>query len=123
MPRRYPIFQFPNAPLITAMLARAVARTTHGRTARAALAISALAQLVWAYQEITDGANGFRRLLGVGAAARAASELAVIAKPGARFRRSAVHQEVLRLAGDDADREEMRVIREQMAELAPRLGA
>ncbi len=86
MPPRYPIFQFPNAPLITAMLSRAVARTTHGRTGRAASAISALAQLVWAYQEITDGANGFRRLLGVGAAARAGSELAGVAKPGSRFR-------------------------------------
>ena len=40
-----------------------------------------------------------------------------------RRSRSAVHQEVLRLAEDDTDREEMRVIREQMAELAPRLGA
>jgi hypothetical protein len=86
MPPRYPIFQFPNAPLITAMLSRAVARTTHGRMARAASAISALAQLVWAYQEITDGANGFRRLLGVGAAARAGSELAGVAKSGSRFR-------------------------------------
>jgi hypothetical protein len=84
MPPRYPIFQFPNAPLITAMLSRAVARTTHGRTARLASAISALAQLVWAYQEITDGAYGFRRLLGIGAAARAGSELAGIAKPGSR---------------------------------------
>ncbi len=36
-----------------------------------------------------------------------------------RRARSALHQEVLRLAADDADREEMRVIREQMAELAP----
>ena len=33
--------------------------------------------------------------------------------------RSAIHDEVARLATDDADREEMRAIREQMAELAP----
>jgi hypothetical protein len=37
-----------------------------------------------------------------------------------RRARSALREEVLRLAADDADREEMRVIREQMAELAPR---
>ena len=33
--------------------------------------------------------------------------------------RSAIRDEVRRLAGDENDREEMRVIREQMAELAP----
>jgi antitoxin component of RelBE/YafQ-DinJ toxin-antitoxin module len=33
--------------------------------------------------------------------------------------RSAVRDEVRRIAGDDADREEMRTVREQMAELAP----
>lgn len=82
MPRRYPIFQVPNAPLITAMLAGAVARIIRGPTASGAAVISAVAQLVWAYQEITDGANRFRRLLGVAGAARAGIELARIAKPG-----------------------------------------
>jgi antitoxin component of RelBE/YafQ-DinJ toxin-antitoxin module len=33
--------------------------------------------------------------------------------------RSAIREEVLRVARDERDREEMRVIREQMAELAP----
>ena len=33
--------------------------------------------------------------------------------------RSAIREEVLTLAADETDREEMRVIREQMAELAP----
>ena len=33
--------------------------------------------------------------------------------------RSAIQEEVLRLAADADDREEMRLIREQMAELAP----
>jgi Arc/MetJ-type ribon-helix-helix transcriptional regulator len=36
-----------------------------------------------------------------------------------RRARSALRDEVLRLAADAADREEMRLIREQMAELAP----
>jgi hypothetical protein len=81
MPRRYPIFQLPNPLLITAMLAGAVARITHGPTARGATVISALAQLVWAYQEITSGANAFRRLLGAAGAARAAAELVRTAMP------------------------------------------
>ena len=80
MPRRYPIFQFPNPPLITAMLAGTVARATSGRTARRAAVIAALAQLVWSYQEITEGASAFRRLLGVAGAARSAAELVRIAK-------------------------------------------
>ncbi len=85
MPRHYPIFQFPSAPLITSMLSRAVARTTHGPIARAAAAIAALAQLVWAYREIADGANGFRRLLGVAATVQTGAELARITKAGSRF--------------------------------------
>jgi hypothetical protein len=36
-----------------------------------------------------------------------------------RRSRSALREEVLRLAADEGDREEMRLIREQMAELAP----
>ncbi|MBV9604379.1 MAG: hypothetical protein JO027_04710 [Solirubrobacterales bacterium] len=84
MPPRYPIFQFPNPPLIAAMLSGAVARITHGPTARAAAGVSALAGLVWAYQEITDGANGFRRLLGVAGAAGAGAELVRVARPRSR---------------------------------------
>jgi hypothetical protein len=38
-----------------------------------------------------------------------------------RRTRSALREEVRRLAADDEDREEMRIIREQLAELAPRL--
>lgn len=34
--------------------------------------------------------------------------------------RSALHEEVRRLAADEGDREEMRIVREQLAELAPR---
>ena len=37
--------------------------------------------------------------------------------------RSVVREEVLRLAADEGDREEMRLIREQMADLAPPLTA
>ena len=84
MPRRYPIFQLPNPPLIAAVLAGTLARIVRGPAATAAAVISIVAQLVWAYQEITDGANGFRRLLGVAGAARAGAEMARIAKPDSR---------------------------------------
>ncbi len=36
-----------------------------------------------------------------------------------RRARSSIAEEVVRLMVDDADREEMRIVREQMAELAP----
>jgi hypothetical protein len=36
-----------------------------------------------------------------------------------RRARASVREEVLRLAADEADRQEMRIIREQLAELAP----
>ena len=38
---------------------------------------------------------------------------------GRRRSRSAIREEVEQLAADESDREEMRMIREQMAELAP----
>ncbi len=45
---------------------------------------------------------------------------AALQEAAARRRaRSAIHEEVLRLAQDVSDLEEMRVIREQMADLAP----
>jgi Arc/MetJ-type ribon-helix-helix transcriptional regulator len=37
-----------------------------------------------------------------------------------RRTRSSIREEVRRVAADERDREEMRIIREQMAELAPR---
>ncbi len=74
MPR--PIFQFPNRPLIAAASAAAVARATSGETARAAAVASELALAVWSYEEIFDGANWFRRLLGASAAAAALTGLA-----------------------------------------------
>ncbi len=71
MPRRFPLVQSPNPPLIAALVAGGVARRLSGDGARAAAAVSEIALLAWAYQEITDGANWFRRLLGAGGAAYA----------------------------------------------------
>jgi len=76
MPRSFPIAQFPNRPLIATILAAAIARGTHGQTSSAARLVSRLALLVWSAQEIVDGANWFRRLLGMGGAAWALAELA-----------------------------------------------
>lgn len=76
MPRSFPIMQLPNRALIATILAAAIARTTRGRPAAAAWLVSRLALLVWSAEEITDGANWFRRLLGVGGAAWGFAELA-----------------------------------------------
>ena len=76
MPRSFPIVQFPNPPLIATILAAAIAHGTRGRTAATARLASRLALLVWSAEEIADGANWFRRLLGVGGAAWAVAELA-----------------------------------------------
>jgi hypothetical protein len=68
MPRRFPIFQLPNRPLIVAMLAGGLAGVTEGRAHDAAAALWRLALLVWSGEEVASGANWFRRLLGIGGA-------------------------------------------------------
>jgi hypothetical protein len=69
MPRRFPVAQFPNRPLLCAIAAGAVAQSTSGEGRRFAALVSDVGLLVWAYEEIVDGANWFRRLLGAGGAA------------------------------------------------------
>jgi hypothetical protein len=75
MPRRFPIFQFPNPPLIVAGLAGAAARLGYRRYSRVARLLSHLALLVWAFEEVVSGANWFRRLLGLGGGGYALSGL------------------------------------------------
>jgi hypothetical protein len=82
MPRRFPIFQFPNRPLIVAACAAGLSRVTDGQTARASALVSEAGLMVWAYEEIADGANWFRRLLGVTGAAVALT--ALVRTAGAR---------------------------------------
>ena len=64
-PRRFPIVQFPNVPLVAAFVAgeagRFVGGTAHSFTRSAAY----LAMTIWAYEELTAGVNWFRRLLGL----------------------------------------------------------
>jgi hypothetical protein len=65
-PRGFPIVQFPNAPLIAAILAGIAGQATRGSAQRLALTIMYLALGVWAYEEAIRGDNWFRRLLGLG---------------------------------------------------------
>jgi hypothetical protein len=94
MPRRFPIFQFPNPPLIAAMALEVLARTADPETARKAAILSRIAMLVWAYQEITAGANWLRRLIGVGAAAQQVVALASAWAPATEGGASSANQEV-----------------------------
>ncbi len=64
-PKRFPIVQFPNPPLAAGLLAGVATDFTSGTTERYLQSISYLALAVWAYQELTEGVNWFRRLLGV----------------------------------------------------------
>jgi hypothetical protein len=69
MPRRFPIVQFPNRPLIAVAVASALARATTGRPSQIARLVAWSALLVWSAEEMVGGANWFRRLLGAGGAA------------------------------------------------------
>ena len=64
-PRRFPIVQFPNAPLAVAILAAVAARFVHGHVHAYAISIEDLAMAAWAYVELAEGVNWFRRLLGL----------------------------------------------------------
>ena len=63
-PRRFAIVQFPNLPLALAFVAGQAAHHLRGSGHTYALAISYLAMAVWAYLELFEGVNWFRRLLG-----------------------------------------------------------
>jgi hypothetical protein len=64
MPRQFPIFQFPNPPLIVAILAGVIGRTARGPLSRKATLLSRLALLLWSAEEMATGVNWFRRSLG-----------------------------------------------------------
>jgi hypothetical protein len=75
MPRRFPLAQFSNQPLLVALGARAVAVAVGDEPGRGMRNLSNLALLAWAYQEVTDGVNWFRRLLGWGGVAFSVNQL------------------------------------------------
>jgi hypothetical protein len=64
-PRRFPIVQFPNLPLIVALFAGTAARFLDGSAHSYAASVSYLAMTIWAYEELVYGVNWFRRLLGL----------------------------------------------------------
>ena len=65
MPERFPIAQWPNPPLWAAIVALIVSRLAEGLVAGIAEGVFYLAIGAWAYLEIAEGVNWFRRLLGV----------------------------------------------------------
>lgn len=76
-PSSFPIVQFPNAPLIIAFLAGEAAGIAHGAGHADAAAISYLAMVIWAYEELVDGVNWFRHLLGLAYVISTATHLAL----------------------------------------------
>jgi hypothetical protein len=65
-PAAFPVVQFPNPPLVVALLAGVVGDFTDGTGHRVTLAVFYLALGLWAYEEMSEGDNWFRRLLGLG---------------------------------------------------------
>jgi hypothetical protein len=65
LPRSYPIVQFPNAPLVLAFISGVVADYAHGQAHSDAQAVSYLSIAVWAFLELFQGVDAFRRLLGL----------------------------------------------------------
>jgi hypothetical protein len=76
-PRRYPLIQFPNVPLIVAFVAGQTAGDLHGLPHSYASAVAYLAMIVWAYEELAHGVNRFRNLLGLAYAVSTVVHLAV----------------------------------------------
>jgi hypothetical protein len=66
-PRRFPIAQFPNPPLLLAFAGWGLAAAAGGSAHDVGRAIFYLGLVVWALEEAVSGVNWFRRVLGVGA--------------------------------------------------------
>lgn len=75
-PRRFPIAQFPNAPLLLAFAGLGLAAAGGGGAHKVGRALFAIGIAVWAWQEATDGVNWFRRVLGAGALVWLVADLA-----------------------------------------------
>ncbi len=63
-PSRFVLVQLPNVPLIVALAGSVLAGAVDGRAGDYADAVGRIGLGVFAYLELTDGANWFRRLLG-----------------------------------------------------------
>jgi hypothetical protein len=76
-PPSFPLFQFPNAPLLFALAGWLVALPTDGSVHAYARAAFYAGLAAWAWGELTDGVNWVRRAVG------AAGLLYVVVKVGA----------------------------------------
>jgi hypothetical protein len=65
-PRRFPIVQFPNPPLLLAFAGWGFAAVTGGTAHDVGRAVFTFALAVWALEETLRGVNWFRRVLGLG---------------------------------------------------------
>jgi hypothetical protein len=66
-PRRFPIAQFPNPPLLVALAGWGLAAVAGGVAHDIGRAVFTIGLAVWALEEAVSGVNWFRRLLGLGA--------------------------------------------------------
>jgi hypothetical protein len=66
-PRRFPMVQFPNPPLLLAFVGLAFAALTRGTPHDAGRAVFVVGLTVWALGEMLLGVNWFRRVLGTAA--------------------------------------------------------
>jgi hypothetical protein len=66
-PRRFPIAQFPNPPLLLAFGGWGLAAVAGGTAHDVGRAVFIVGLGVWAWEEAVGGVNWFRRLLGVAA--------------------------------------------------------
>ncbi len=80
LPRRFVVVQFPNLPLIVALIAGVVGGQSRGSTHAYATSVAYLALGVWAYLELVEGVNRFRRLLGLAFAISTTVHLALALK-------------------------------------------
>jgi hypothetical protein len=78
-PARFPVAQFPNAPLLVALVASLVAALADGSVHAYARAAFYTGLAAWAWEELAGGANWLRRALG------AAGLVYVVVKVGAAF--------------------------------------
>ena len=63
-PSRFPVAQFPNAPLLVAFGGWSVAVLTHGSVHSYARATFYVGLSAWGWEELSSGANWLRRSLG-----------------------------------------------------------
>jgi hypothetical protein len=75
-PRRFPVVQFPNRPLLLAFAGWGLAAEASGTAHEVGRAVFTLGLSVWAWEEAVGGVNWFRRLLGAGALVWIVADLA-----------------------------------------------